>query len=105
VRSDGVPDLLGSSLLGKRELHLEWDGSNEGIQHLSILVVVDITVLNYFPYMPLLEPYPYNCGPLDVVGLGEGRPSTARTDIPDNGLDPTMTMVPVQGGRENRARL
>jgi hypothetical protein len=40
-----------------------------------------------------------NCGPLDVVGLGEGRPPAAGTDVPDNGLDPIVTMVPVRGGR------
>jgi hypothetical protein len=37
-----------------------------------------------------------NCGPLDVVGLGEGRPPAAGTDVPDNGLDPIVTMVPVR---------
>jgi hypothetical protein len=46
-----------------------------------------------------LEPYPHHCGPLDVVGLGEGMPPTAGTDFPDHGLDPTVTMVPIRGGR------
>jgi hypothetical protein len=46
-----------------------------------------------------LEPYPHHCGPLDVVSLGEGRPPTVRTDVPDNGLDSVMIMVPIRGGR------
>jgi hypothetical protein len=49
--------------------------------------------------MPHLEPYSHHRGPLDVVGLGEGRPSAAGTDIPDNDLYPMVTMVPVRGGR------
>jgi hypothetical protein len=49
--------------------------------------------------VPHLVPYPHHHGPLDVVGLGEGRPPAAGTDIPDNGLDPMVTMVPVRGGR------
>jgi hypothetical protein len=36
---------------------------------------------------------------LYVVGLGEGRPPATETDVPDNGLDPMVTMVPVRGGR------
>jgi hypothetical protein len=46
-----------------------------------------------------LEPYPHHRGPLDVVGLGEGRPPAARTYVPDNGLDLMVTTVPVRGGR------
>jgi hypothetical protein len=46
-----------------------------------------------------LEPYPHHRDPLDVVGLGGGRPPAAGTDVPDNGLYPMVTMVPVQGGR------
>jgi hypothetical protein len=49
--------------------------------------------------VPHLEPYPHHRGPLDVVGLGEGRSPAAGTDVPDNGLDPMVTMVPVRGGR------
>jgi hypothetical protein len=45
------------------------------------------------------ERYPDHRSPLDVVGLGEGRPPTAGTDVLDNVLDPTVTMVPIQGGR------
>jgi hypothetical protein len=76
-RSDDVPGLLGSPLLEKRELHLRRDGSNEGIQRPTILVVVDVAVPNCFPHVPHLELYPHHRGPLDVVGLGEGRPPTA----------------------------
>jgi hypothetical protein len=46
-----------------------------------------------------LEPYPHHRGPPDVVGLGEGRPPPDGTDVPDNGLDPMVTMVPIRGGR------
>jgi hypothetical protein len=46
-----------------------------------------------------LETYPHHRGPLDVVGLGEGRPPTAGTDVPDNSLGPAATMVPIRGGR------
>jgi hypothetical protein len=46
-----------------------------------------------------LESYPHHRGPLDVVGLGEGRSSAAGIDVPKNGLDPMVTMVPVRGGR------
>jgi hypothetical protein len=53
-RSDGVPDLLGSLLPGKRELHLGKNSRNEGIQRPSILVVVDVTVPNYFRHVPHL---------------------------------------------------
>jgi hypothetical protein len=49
--------------------------------------------------VPHLEPYPHHRGPLDVVGLGEGRPPAVGIDVPDNGLDPMVTMVPVRGGR------
>jgi hypothetical protein len=95
-QSNGIPGLLGSPLLGKRELHLRRDYSNEGIQRPSILIVVDVAVPNCFPHVTHLEPYPHHRGPLDIVGHGEGRPPTAGTDVPDNGLDP---MVPVWGGR------
>jgi hypothetical protein len=98
-RSDGVPGLLASLLLEKRELHLGRDGSNEGIQRPSILIVVDVAVPNCFPHVSHLESYPHHRGPLDVVGLGEGRPPIAGTDVRDNGLDPAMIMVPVRGGR------
>jgi hypothetical protein len=54
---------------------------------------------NCFPHVPHLEPYPHHRGPLDVVGLGEGRPPTTEADVPDNGLDPMVNMVPVRGGR------
>jgi hypothetical protein len=94
-----VPGLLCSLLLGKRELHLGEDGNNEGIQHPSILILVDIAVPNCFPHVPHQKPYPHHYGPLDVDGLGEGRPPTVGTDVPDNGLDPSVTMVPVRGGR------
>jgi hypothetical protein len=46
-----------------------------------------------------LEPYPHHRGSLGVVGLDEGRPPAAGTDVPDNSLDPMVTMVPVRGGR------
>jgi hypothetical protein len=49
--------------------------------------------------VPQLEQYPHHRGPLDVVGLGEGRPPAAGTNVPDNGLDSMVTMVPVWGGR------
>jgi hypothetical protein len=49
--------------------------------------------------VPHLEPYPHHRCPLNVVGLGKGRPPTARTDVTDNGLDSMVSMVPVQGGR------
>jgi hypothetical protein len=52
--------------------------------------------------VPHLEPYPHHRSPLDVVGLGEGRPPAAGTDVLDNGLDPMVTMVPVRGGRAVR---
>jgi hypothetical protein len=42
-----------------------------------------------------LKSYPHHHGPLDVVGLGEGRPPAAETDVPDNGMDPMVTIVPV----------
>jgi hypothetical protein len=98
-RGDGISSLFGSPLLRKRELHLGWDCSNEGIQHPLILVVIDVAVPNCFPHVPHLEPYPHHRDPLDVVGLGEGRSPAAKTDIPDNGLDPMVTMIPVRGGR------
>jgi hypothetical protein len=46
-----------------------------------------------------LEPYPHHRGPLDVVGLGKGKPPTATTDVHDNNLDTGVTMVPIRGGR------
>jgi hypothetical protein len=46
-----------------------------------------------------MESYPHHRGPLDVVGLGEGRPPAAGTNVPDNDLDPMVTMVPIRGGR------
>jgi hypothetical protein len=49
--------------------------------------------------MPHLEPYTHHRDPLDIVGLGEGRPPAAGTDVPNNGLDPMVTMVHVRGGR------
>jgi hypothetical protein len=49
--------------------------------------------------VPHLEPYPHHRSPLDIVGLGERRLLTVGTDVPDNGLDPMVTMVPVRGGR------
>jgi hypothetical protein len=98
-RSDGVPGLLGSLLLGKRELHVRWDCSKVGIQRPLILIVVNVAVPNCFSHVPHLEPYPHHRGPLDVVGLGEGRAPTVGTDVPDNCLDPMVTMVPVRGGR------
>jgi hypothetical protein len=91
-----VPGLPDSPLPRKRELHLGQERSNEGIQRPLILIVIDVTVPNCLPHVPHLEPYPHHYGPLDVVGLGEGRPPAARTNVPDNGLVP---MVPVQGGR------
>jgi hypothetical protein len=98
-RSDGVPSLLGSPLLRKRDLHLRRDCSNEGIQRPLILIVIDVAIPNCFPHVLHLEPYLYHRGSLNVVGLGEGRPPAAGTDIPNNGLDPMVTMVPVRGGR------
>jgi hypothetical protein len=98
-RSDDVSSLLGSLLLRKRELHLRRDCSNEGIQRPSILIVIDIAVSNCFPHVPHLEPYPHHHGPLNVVGLGEGRPPAAETNVSDNGLDLMVTMVPVRGER------
>jgi hypothetical protein len=97
--NNGVPGLIASPLLGKRELHLERDCSNEGIQHPSILVVVDVAVPNCFPHVQHLEPYPHHRDPLDVVGLGEGRSPAVGTDVSNNRLDPMVTMVPVRGGR------
>jgi hypothetical protein len=58
-----------------------------------------ITVLNCFPHVSYLELYPHHRDPLDVVGLVEGRPPAAGTDIPDNGLNLMVTMVHVRGGR------
>jgi hypothetical protein len=97
--NDGVPDLLGSPLLRKRELHLGRDCSDEGIQRPSILVVIGVAVPNCFPHVPHLKPYPHHRCPLDVVGLGEGRPPAAGTDVPNNDLDHMVTMVPVRRGR------
>jgi hypothetical protein len=64
-----------------------------------ILVVVNVTILNCFSHVPHLELYPHHRCPLDIVGLGEGRPPNTGTDVPDNGLDPAVTMVPIRGGR------
>jgi hypothetical protein len=66
-------------------------------------VEFNIVVPNCFPHVSHLEPYPHHRCILDVVGLGEGRPPTAGTDVPDNGLDPMVTMVPVR--RERAATL
>jgi hypothetical protein len=93
--SDDVPSLLGSPLLRKLELHLERDYSNEGIQRPLILVVIDVAVPNCFPHVSHLELYPHHRGPLGLVGLREGRPPAAGTDVPNNGLDPMVTMIPV----------
>jgi hypothetical protein len=60
---------------------------------------INIAIPKCFPHMSHLESYPHHHGPLDVVGLGEGRPPNAGTDVPDNGLDLVVTMVPVRGGR------
>jgi hypothetical protein len=98
-RSDDVPSLLGSPLVRKRELHLGRDCSNEGIHRQSIQVVIDVAVPNCFPHVLHLESYPHHRGPLDVVGLGEGRPPAVGTDVPDNGVDLMVTMIPVRGGR------
>jgi hypothetical protein len=49
--------------------------------------------------VPHLESYPHHRGPLNVVGLTEGRSPAAGTNVPGNGLDPIVTMVPVRGGR------
>jgi hypothetical protein len=98
-RSDDVLGLLDNPLLRKRELHLRWDCSYEGIQCPSILVVIDVGISNCFPHVPHLEPCHHHRGPLNIVGLGEGRPPAVGTDIPDNGLDPMVTMVLVWGGR------
>jgi hypothetical protein len=49
--------------------------------------------------VPHLESYPHQRGPLDVVGLGEGRSPAAGTNVPDNGLDHMVIMVPIRGGR------
>ena len=90
---------FGSPLVGKRELHLGWDYSDEGIQRPSILVVVDVAVPDYLPHVPHLELYPHHRSPLDVVGLGEGRPPTVGADVPDNSLETMVTMVPIRGER------
>jgi hypothetical protein len=96
---DGVLCLLGNPLPRKRKLHLGRDCSNEGIQCPSILVVVDIAIPSCFPDVPNLESYPHQRDPLNVVGLDEGRPPGAGIDVPSNGLDPAVNMVPIQGGR------
>ena len=49
--------------------------------------------------MPHLELHPHHRNPLDVVGLGEGRPPTAGADVPDDSLEPVVTTVPIQGER------
>nr|XP_015626263.1 uncharacterized protein LOC107280154 [Oryza sativa Japonica Group] len=98
-RSDSVPGLLGSPLLGKRELHLGRDCSDEGIQRPSIFVVVDVAVPDCLPHVSHLEPHPHHRGPLDVVGFGEGRPPSAGTKVPDHRLNAVVAMAPVRGGR------
>jgi hypothetical protein len=65
----------------------------------NIHKINQIIVSNCLPHVPHLEPYSHHCGPLDVVGLGEGRSPAVGTDVPDNVLDPMVTMVPVRGGR------
>jgi hypothetical protein len=97
--SDGVLGLLSSPFLGKRKLHLGRDCSNEGIQRPSILIVIGVAVLNYFSHVANLEPYLHHRGPLDVVGLGEGRPPTTGTDVLDNCMDLAVAMVLIRGGR------
>jgi hypothetical protein len=91
--SDGVPGPIGGPLLWKSKRHLEWDYNNEGIQRPWMSVVVNIDVPNCFPHVANLESYPHHRGPLDVVGLGEGRPPTVGTDVPNNGLNLAITMV------------
>jgi hypothetical protein len=49
--------------------------------------------------VPHLKSYPHHCGSLNVVGLGQGKPPAAGTDVPGNGLDPLVTMLPDRGGR------
>jgi hypothetical protein len=92
-RSDGVPGLLGSLLLCERELHLGRDCSNEGVHRPSILIEIEVAVVDRLPQVPHLEPDPHDRGPLDIVGLGEGRPPT----IPDDSLDSVMALAPVWG--------
>ena len=53
----------------------------------SILIVVDVAVPDCLPHMPHLKLHLHDCGPLDVVGLGEGGPPTAGTDVPDHRLE------------------
>jgi hypothetical protein len=63
-----------------------------------ILIVIEVAVPNCFPHVSHLEPYPHHRGPLDVVGLVEGRPPAVGTDVPYNDMDPMVTMVPLRGG-------
>src|SRR3954471_1859035 len=91
--SDGVPSLLGSPLVGKRELHFGRDCSDEGGQRASILMVVDVAMLDRLPHVPHLEPDPHDRGPLDVVGFGEGRPPRTGTNFPDHSPDPVEAVV------------
>src|SRR3954471_10574455 len=58
--SDGVPSLLGSPLVGKRELHLGRDCGDEGVQLRSILMVVDVAMLDRLPHVLHMEPDPHD---------------------------------------------
>ena len=49
--------------------------------------------------MPHLELHPHHRSPLDVVGLGEGRPPAAGADVPDDSLVLVVTTVPNRGER------
>jgi hypothetical protein len=46
-----------------------------------------------------MESYSHHRGPLDVVSFGQCKPPAAEIDVPDNDMDPMVTMVPVRGGR------
>jgi hypothetical protein len=63
------------------------------------LVVVDVTVPDCIPHMPHLEPYPHHHSPLNVVGLGEGRPPATGANVPDDSLVLVVTTVPNRGER------
>ena len=79
--SNGVPSLLGSPLAGKRELHLGQDCSDEGIQCPLILVVVDVAVPDCLPHVQHLKSHLHHRSPLNIVGLGEGRPPTTKANV------------------------
>jgi hypothetical protein len=49
--------------------------------------------------MPHLELYPHHRSPLNVVGLGEGRPPAAGADVPDDSLVLVVTTVSNRGER------